>query len=98
MPAPVPTVPLSPALAGHGEMSNGSVWEPGPGRPSDIPTAATVLNQRSIRRTSLNASVPAELKLQRRLKRFALDKELENLPLGDVVAVAIDEWLEARGY
>ncbi|MEU6201873.1 hypothetical protein [Streptomyces sp. NPDC047061] len=70
----------------------------GPGRPGDIPDVAVLLNQRVITRESLDSSVPAALKLKRRIKRFALDNELDHLPLGDIVAVAMDEWLTTRGF
>ncbi|MGW4490553.1 hypothetical protein [Streptomyces sp. NPDC004376] len=76
----------------------GTPWVQGPGRPSDIPETAAVLNQRMITRESLDSSVPAALKLKRRLKRFALDNELDHLPIGDIVSVALDDWLSARGF
>ncbi|MEV0555212.1 hypothetical protein AB0I27_17365 [Streptomyces sp. NPDC050597] len=79
-------------------LSEGTPWAQGPGRPKDIPETAAVLNQRIIARESLDSSVPAELRLKRRLKRFALDNELDHLPIGDIVSVALDEWLTARGF
>ncbi|WP_079053308.1 hypothetical protein [Streptomyces phaeochromogenes] len=78
--------------------SEGTPWAQGPGRPKAIPETAVVLNQRIITRESLDSSVPAALKLKRRIKRFALDNELDHLPTGDIVAVALDEWLTARGF
>ncbi|MDT9701821.1 hypothetical protein [Streptomyces sp. P17] len=78
--------------------SEGTAWAQGSGRPKDIPEAAVVLNQRIIARESLDSSVPAALKLKRRLKRFALDNELDHLPIGDIVSVALDEWLTTRGF
>ncbi|MGW3130654.1 hypothetical protein [Streptomyces sp. NPDC001123] len=51
-----------------------------------------------IARESFDSSVPAALKLKRRIKRFALDNELDHLPVGDIVAVAMDEWLTTRGF
>ncbi|MFD9196457.1 hypothetical protein ACFWCA_50765 [Streptomyces phaeochromogenes] len=78
--------------------SEGTPWAQGPGRPKDIPETAAVLNQRIITRESLDSSVPAALRLKRRLKRFALDNELDHLPIGDIVSVALDEWLTARGF
>ncbi|MET7780163.1 hypothetical protein ACFYTG_49315 [Streptomyces mirabilis] len=78
--------------------SEGTPYAHGPGRPKDIPEAAVVLNQRIIARESLDSSVPAALKLKKRLKRFALDNELDHLPIGDIVSVALDEWLTARGF
>ncbi|MCZ4611986.1 hypothetical protein O3S80_51245, partial [Streptomyces sp. Lzd4kr] len=38
------------------------------------------------------------LKLKKRIKRFALDNELDHLPIGDIVSVALDEWLTTRGF
>ncbi|MFF4804425.1 hypothetical protein ACFY1U_39645 [Streptomyces sp. NPDC001351] len=78
--------------------SEGTPHAHGPGRPKDIPEVAVVLNQRIIHRESLDSSVPAALKLKRRIKRFALDNELDHLPIGDIVAVAMDEWLTTRGF
>ncbi|MEU6381497.1 hypothetical protein [Streptomyces sp. NPDC046909] len=78
--------------------SGGTPWAQGPGRPKDIPETAAVLNQRIITRESLDSSVPAALKLKKRIKRFALDNELDHLPIGDIVSVALDEWLTARGF
>ncbi|MFJ8636787.1 hypothetical protein [Streptomyces sp. NPDC093568] len=82
----------------HDAPSQGTPYAHGPGRPKDIPEAAVVLNQRIIARESLDSSVPAALKLKKRLKRFALDNELDHLPIGDIVSVALDEWLSARGF
>ncbi|MBV7699677.1 hypothetical protein [Streptomyces sp. TRM70350] len=78
--------------------SDGTPWARGPGRPKDIPETAVVLNQRIIMRESLDSAVPAALRLKKRIKRFALDNELDRLPLGDIVSVALDEWLTARGF
>ncbi|MFJ8114264.1 hypothetical protein [Streptomyces sp. NPDC096132] len=85
---------------GHPEAapSEGTPWAHGPGRPKDIPETAVILNQRIITRESLDSSVPAALKLKKRIKRFALDNELDHLPIGDIVSVALDEWLTARGF
>ncbi len=78
--------------------STGVSWTQGPGRPADIPDASVVLNQRIIARENLDSSVPAALRLKRRIKRFMLDSELDHLPLGDIIAVAMDEWLSHRGF
>ncbi|WP_328437704.1 hypothetical protein OHA71_11760 [Streptomyces sp. NBC_00444] len=78
--------------------SEGTPWAQGSGRPKDIPETAVVLNQRIITRESLDSSVPAALKLKKRIKRFALDNELDHLPIGDIISVALDEWLTARGF
>ncbi|MEU0435986.1 hypothetical protein ABZ153_30950 [Streptomyces sp. NPDC006290] len=78
--------------------SEGTPWAHGPGRPKNIPETAVILNQRIITRESLDSSVPAALKLKKRIKRFALDSELDHLPIGDIVAVALDEWLTTRGF
>ncbi|MET9843855.1 hypothetical protein ACFZC6_05190 [Streptomyces ossamyceticus] len=67
-------------------------------RPSEDSEVAIVLNQRIITRESLDSSVPTALKLKRRIKRFALDNERDHLPLGDIVAVEMDEWLTTRGF
>jgi hypothetical protein len=78
--------------------SEGAPYAHGPGRPKDVPEVAVVLNQRIIARESLDSSVPTALKLKKRIKRFALDNELDHLPIGDIVSVALDEWLTARGF
>ncbi|SEE79951.1 hypothetical protein SAMN05216489_08345 [Streptomyces sp. 3213] len=78
--------------------SEGAPYAHGPGRPKDIPEVAVVLNQRIIARESLDSSVPAALKIKKRIKRFALDNELDHLPIGDIVSVALDAWLTARGF
>ncbi|WP_159054734.1 hypothetical protein [Streptomyces dysideae] len=78
--------------------SEGTPYAHGPGRPKDVPEVSVVLNQRIIARESLDSSVPAALKLKKRIKRFALDNELDHLPIGDIVSVALDEWLSARGF
>ncbi|MEU1268521.1 hypothetical protein [Streptomyces sp. NPDC005799] len=78
--------------------SEGAPYPHGSGRPKDVPEVAVVLNQRLIARESLDSSVPAALKLKKRIKRFALDNELDHLPIGDIVSVALDEWLTARGF
>ncbi|GAA1435033.1 hypothetical protein GCM10009601_60420 [Streptomyces thermospinosisporus] len=80
------------------DPSEGTPYAHGPGRPKDVPEVAVVLNQRIIARESLDSSVPAALKLKKRIKRFALDNELDHLPIGDIVSVALDEWLTARGF
>ncbi|MET7725134.1 hypothetical protein [Streptomyces mirabilis] len=78
--------------------SEGTSNAHGPGRPTGIPEIGVVLNQRIIARESLDSSVPAALKLKKRIKRFALDNELDHLPTGDIVSVALDEWLTTRGF
>ncbi|MET8243283.1 hypothetical protein ABZV31_01905 [Streptomyces sp. NPDC005202] len=78
--------------------SEATPYAHGPGRPKDIPEVAVVLNQRIITRESLDSSIPTALKLKKRIKRFALDNELDHLPIGDIVSVALDEWLTARGF
>ncbi|MGX1471463.1 UNVERIFIED_CONTAM: hypothetical protein RKD50_000271 [Streptomyces canus] len=49
-------------------------------------------------RASLDSSVPAALRLKKWIKRFASDNELDHLPIGDIVAVSLDERLTARGF
>ncbi|MCX5207499.1 hypothetical protein OG897_39615 [Streptomyces sp. NBC_00237] len=40
----------------------------------------------------------ADLRLKKRLKRFALDNDVDHLPMGDIVTVALDDWLTSRGF
>ncbi|TGZ18409.1 hypothetical protein DV517_33820 [Streptomyces sp. S816] len=82
----------------HEATGEGTPYAHGPGRPTGIPEVSVVLNQRIIARESLDSSVPAALKLKKRIKRFALDNELDHLPIGDIVSVALDEWLTTRGF
>lgn len=93
-----PTTHQEQYIRSEAAPSAGTPWAHGPGRPKDIPETAVILNQRIITRESLDASVPAALKLKKRIKRFALDTELDHLPIGDIVAVALDEWLTTRGF
>ncbi|MFI1031379.1 hypothetical protein [Streptomyces sp. NPDC020951] len=78
--------------------SEGTPYAHGPGRPSDVPEVAVILHEHIIACESLDSSVPTALKLKKRIKRFALDNELDHLPIGDIVSVAPDEWLTARGF
>lgn len=81
-----------------GAPSTSQVWIRGSGRPKDIPETAVILNQRTIRRENLDGSVPAALRLKKRIKRLMLDNDLDHLPLGDIIAVGLDEWLTNRGF
>ncbi|MFE3408103.1 hypothetical protein ACFXMT_07150 [Streptomyces mirabilis] len=64
--------------------SEGAPWAQGAGRPRDIPETAAVLNQRIITRESLDSSVPAALRLKKRIKRFA--RILNRLDMGRLPA------------
>ncbi|MCP3768552.1 hypothetical protein [Streptomyces sp. MAR25Y5] len=85
-------------MQSHERPSEGTPYAHGPGRPKNIPEAAIVLNQCIIPREGLDSSVPAALKLKKRIKRLALDNELDHLPIGDIISVALDEWLTTRGF
>lgn len=93
-----PEAPWGPVGSLEAAPSETVPWTQGSGRPRDIPDVAEVLNQRIIAREGLDSSVPAALKLKKRIKRFALDNELDHLPIGAIVSVALDEWLTTRGF
>ncbi|MFJ6669440.1 hypothetical protein [Streptomyces sp. NPDC091383] len=95
---PAAALPTPGYVPSQVSVNDGQGWEMGPGRPENLPSAAEVLNQRSPRRESLDASVAADLRLKKRLKRFALDNDVDHLPLGDIVTVALDDWLTSRGF
>nr|WP_206440119.1 hypothetical protein [Streptomyces scabichelini] len=54
-----------------------------------------VISNRHTKRGQLNYAVPEALELQRRIRRFHADT---SLPHGDIVAMALDTWLRAKGY
>lgn len=66
---------------------------------SDAPTAhpdtLDVIRNRHTKRGQLNYAVPDVLQLQRRIRRYNADTDI---PHGDIVALALDTWLRAKGY
>ncbi|WP_171111869.1 MULTISPECIES: hypothetical protein [Streptomyces] len=42
-----------------------------------------------------NYAVPDALQLQKRIRRYNADHDM---PHGDIVALALDTWLRAKGY
>ncbi|MFJ4960210.1 hypothetical protein [Streptomyces sp. NPDC088739] len=72
--------------------------QPGPyyGAPRPYPAPADVLDRRKVARKPLHLSVPEDLNLAKRLDAFRFYCQVD-VP-GDVVAVALDEYLSARGY
>ncbi|MFD8212185.1 hypothetical protein ACFV2U_00145 [Streptomyces sp. NPDC059697] len=59
------------------------------------PATLDVISNRHTKRGQLNYAVPEALELQRRIRRFHADT---GLPHGDIVALAVDTWLRAKGY
>lgn len=59
------------------------------------PDTLKVINSRHTKRGQLNYAVPDVLELQRRVRRCNADTEI---PHGDIVALALDAWLRAKGY
>jgi hypothetical protein len=59
------------------------------------PDTLKVINSRRTKRGQLNYAVPDVLELQRRIRRCNADTEI---PHGDIVALALDAWLRAKGY
>ncbi|ATL27349.1 hypothetical protein [Streptomyces formicae] len=69
-------------------------------KPTDDPLTphaetAAVIADRHIKRGQLNYAVPDILQLQRRIRRYNAD---HGTPHGDIVAIALDIWLRAKGY
>ncbi|MBE8475751.1 hypothetical protein [Streptomyces justiciae] len=69
-------------------------------QPSDdvlTPHADTmaVISNRQTKRGQLNYAVPEVLQFQRRIRRCNADTDI---PHGDIVALALDSWLRAKGY
>ncbi|MFJ9020318.1 hypothetical protein ACIRPU_10085 [Streptomyces sp. NPDC102259] len=54
-----------------------------------------VIGNRHTKRGQFNYAVPDALQLQRRVRRYNADHDL---PHGDIVALALDSWLRAKGY
>lgn len=65
----------------------------GEGTPEQIPHAVQILDQRFINREMLRAAVPRQLDLHYRLERFRLEQNIRHIPMGDVVALAVDRFL-----
>ncbi|MFF7642873.1 hypothetical protein [Streptomyces canus] len=59
------------------------------------PETLDVISSRHTKRGQLNYAVPDQLQLQRRIRRYNADTDI---PHGDIVALALDTWLRARGY
>ncbi|MEV6959579.1 hypothetical protein AB0M97_10315 [Streptomyces sp. NPDC051207] len=59
------------------------------------PDTLEVISNRHTKRGRLNYAVPEALELQRRIRRFHADT---GIPHGDIVALAVDTWLRAKGY
>nr|WP_202490156.1 hypothetical protein [Streptomyces sp. SID8381] len=59
------------------------------------PDTLKIINSRHTKRGQLNYAVPDVLQLQRRIRRCNADTEM---PHGDIVALALDAWLRAKGY
>lgn len=59
------------------------------------PDTLDVIRNRHTKRGQLNHAVPEILQLQRRIRRCNADT---GVPHGDIVALALDIWLRAKGY
>lgn len=59
------------------------------------PDTLEVVSNRHTKRGQLNYAVPDVLQLQRRIRRFNADHDMAH---GDIVALALDSWLRAKGY
>ncbi|MGW0868937.1 hypothetical protein ACWD3Z_00435 [Streptomyces sp. NPDC002740] len=59
------------------------------------PETMEIIGSRHTKRGQLNYAVPEALQLQRRIRRYNADHDV---PHGDIVALALDTWLRAKGY
>ncbi|MFD8720195.1 hypothetical protein ACFV2H_19820 [Streptomyces sp. NPDC059629] len=59
------------------------------------PDTQAIIASRHTKRGQLNHAVPNALQLQRRIRRYNADS---GIPHGDIVALALDTFLRARGY
>ncbi|WP_155058855.1 hypothetical protein [Streptomyces blattellae] len=59
------------------------------------PATLDVIRNRHTKRGQLNHAVPEVLQLQRRIRRYNADTGVAH---GDIVALALDTWLRAKGY
>ncbi|WP_405542459.1 hypothetical protein OG478_12350 [Streptomyces phaeochromogenes] len=59
------------------------------------PHTQRIVSGRHTSRGQLNYAVPEALQLQRRIRRYNADTDI---PHGDIVALALDIFLRAKGY
>jgi hypothetical protein len=59
------------------------------------PDTLALIANRHTKRRQLNYAVPEALHLQHRIRRYNTDT---STPHGDIVALALDTWLRAKGY
>ncbi|MBK3563813.1 hypothetical protein [Streptomyces sp. MBT62] len=59
------------------------------------PDTLEIINSRYTSRGQINYAVPDALQLQRRIRRYHADYGIQH---GDIVALAVDAFLRARGY
>ncbi|NGO06982.1 hypothetical protein G5C60_04760 [Streptomyces sp. HC44] len=79
------------------DLANLLEAQPGPTDDPFIPHPDTeaIIKTRHTSRGQLNYAVPEALQLQRRIRRYNADN---GTPHGDIVALALDSWLRAKGY
>ncbi|MFI6931551.1 hypothetical protein [Streptomyces sp. NPDC050287] len=59
------------------------------------PDTLDIISNRHTKRGQLNYAVPDVLHLQRRIRRYNAETDIAH---GDIVALALDTWLRAKGY
>lgn len=59
------------------------------------PDTQAIIAARHTSRGQLNYAVPEALRLQRRIRRYNVDS---GIPHGDIVTLALDAFLRAKGY
>ncbi|QXE38072.1 hypothetical protein KQY30_31420 [Streptomyces sp. GMY02] len=59
------------------------------------PDTLEIINSRHSRRRQINYAVPDALQFQRRIRRHHADHGIQH---GDIVALALDAFLRAKGY
>ncbi|SEE79932.1 hypothetical protein SAMN05216489_08344 [Streptomyces sp. 3213] len=59
------------------------------------PDTLEIINGRHTSRGQINYAVPDALQLQRRIRRYHADHDVQH---GDIAAIALDAFLRAKGY
>jgi hypothetical protein len=59
------------------------------------PATLEIIDGRHTSRRQINYAVPDDLQLQRRIRRYHADHGIQH---GDIVAIALDVFLRAKGY
>jgi hypothetical protein len=69
--------------------------DPGDDPLATHPDTLEIVNGRRVSRRQINYAVPVDLQLQRRIRHYHADHGIQH---GDIVALALDAFLRAKGY